>query len=106
MRGLLSQASSHLGFTLLPTRVNSGPISPPTRLPAAFCTAWHDAQNDWQYKLAPAAGSGGVTRVRPILSPATGVLLAMRNADISRASSSLNLKFGIVAVAAYACGSF
>ena len=34
------------------------------------------------------------------LSPGTGVLLAIRNAEMSRASSSLSLKFGIVAVAA------
>jgi hypothetical protein len=29
----------------------------PTRLPAAFCTAWQEAQKDSPYKLAPAAGS-------------------------------------------------
>ena len=34
------------------------------------------------------------------VSPAIGVLLAMRNAEMSRASSSVSLKFGMVAVVA------
>ena len=35
-----------------------------------------------------------------------GALWSIKNAEMSRASSSLNWKFGIVAVTAYACGSF
>ena len=34
------------------------------------------------------------------VSPGIGVLLAIRKAEISRASGSLNLKFGMVAVTA------
>src|ERR1700674_2077464 len=100
MRGLSSHACSHSGLTLLPIRVNSGPTSPPTRLPAAFCTAWHEAQKDSPYKVAPAAGSDDAFAESVVVSPGSGALLAIRNADTSRASSSLSLKFGIVAAAA------
>src|ERR1700674_2558884 len=107
MRGLRSHARSHSGFTLFPTRVSSGPASPPTTFPAAFCTAWQEAQKDSPYKLAPSVGSGVFASFATgTVSPGTGVLLAIRKAEISRASGSLNLKFGIVEVTAYACGSF
>src|SRR5215469_5076585 len=75
-------------------------------LPAAFCTAWQDAQKDSPYKVAPAAGSAEVLAETVAVSPRRGVLFAMRNAETSRASSSLSLKFGIVDVGAYICGSF
>jgi len=54
-------------------------------------------------QLAPAVGSGAFSfLLSGAVSPAIGVLLAIRNAEISRASGSLNLKFGMVAVTAYA----
>src|ERR1019366_3305727 len=100
-RGLCNHARNHSGFTLLPTRVNSGPTSPPTTFPAAFCTAWQEAQNDSPYRLAPAVGSGAFSfLVTGVVSPARGVLFEIRKAEISRASGSLNLKFGMVAVTA------
>src|ERR1019366_1168981 len=107
-RGLRNHARNHSGFTLLPTRVSSGPTLPPTTFPAAFCTAWQEAQNDSPYKLAPAVGSGAfwsfslslLAGLAGAVSPGMGVLLAIKKAEISRASGSLNLKFGIVAVTA------
>src|SRR5450631_2811582 len=109
MRGFRSQTWSHSGFTLLPMCVSSGPISPPTIFPAAFCVAWQEAQNDSPYRLAPATGSGRVLDTALMMgavSPAAVVLLLIRNAEMSRASLSLRLKFGIVVEAEYASGSF
>src|ERR1035437_3887092 len=95
-RGLRNHARNHSGFTLLPTRVSSGPTSPPTTLPAAFCTAWQDAQNDSPYKLAAAVGSGGAFEAGNVaVSPGSAVLFAIKKPDMSRASGSLSLKFGM-----------
>src|SRR5450755_1200313 len=55
--GACSQRRSQSGLTLLPTRVNSGARSPPTRLPAAFWMAWHEEQNKVPYKLLPASSA-------------------------------------------------
>src|ERR1019366_8237628 len=85
-RGLRNHARNHSGFTLLPTRVSSGPTSPPTTFPAAFCTAWQEAQNDSPYKLAPAVGSGAFWSFSLSLlaglggarSPRVGVLVPAR----------------------------
>ncbi len=45
-------------------------------------------------------GIGGAFAASVAVSPGSGVLLAIRNADMSRASSSLSLKFGMVDVEA------
>src|ERR1700674_84752 len=103
-RGLRNHARNHSGFTLLPIRVSSGPTSPPTTFPAASCTAWQEAQNDSPYKLAAAVGSGAFwslslpAGVTGAVSPGMGVLAAIKKAEISRASGSLNLKFGMAAL--------
>ena len=48
--------------------------------------------------LLPPSGSAPSTSFATgVVSPETGVLLAIRKADISRASGSLSLKFGMVA---------
>ena len=94
-------------FALLPIRVSSGPRSPPTILPAAFCTAWQEAQKDSPYSEAPAVASAGAPADAADFSApgsAIGVLCAIRNAVTSRASSSLRPKVGMVAVEEYACG--
>src|SRR5581483_3728463 len=100
MRGLRNQTRSHSGLALLPMRVSSGPTLPPTRLAAAFCTAWQDAQNDSPYRDVPAAGWAIFWLIGGALSPCNGVLLAIRKAEMSRTSSSFSLKFGMVAEAA------
>src|SRR5579859_3010252 len=96
--GSRSHLLIHSGFTLDPMRVSSGPMSPPTINPAAFCTAWHDAQKDSPYTLAPSCASAGTT-AGDFELPAGSVaeLCAIKNAEMSRASASLSLKSGMVA---------
>ena len=63
-------------------------MSPPTTFPAAFCTAWQEAQNDSPYRLAPAVGSGACRiflAVTAAVSPASGVLLGdQKSRNIAR----------------------
>src|ERR1700676_4638343 len=96
-RGLRNHRRIHSGFTLMPIRVSSGPTSPPTTFPAAFCTARQEAQNYSPYNLAPPVGSGDfwplLGGLNAAVSPRIGMLFAIRKAEISRASGSLNLKF-------------
>src|SRR5690349_8331044 len=91
--GLFSQRCSHSGFTLLPTRVSSGPTFPPTRLPASFCTAWHDEQKDAPYKVAAVVMSGDpppAGALNGTCEAVEGLLCAMRKAEMSAASWSLS----------------
>src|ERR1017187_1429881 len=66
--GACSQRRSHSGLTLLPTRVNSGARSPPTRLPAALWMAWHEEQNKVPYKLLPASSASSLDGAATVFS--------------------------------------
>src|SRR5579859_7129982 len=91
--GACSQRRSQSGFTLLPTRVNSGARSPPTRFPAAFWMAWHEEQNNVPYKLVPAGNAsppgGGATVFSSLREFSEAVLWAIRKEEMSAASWSL-----------------
>src|SRR5271169_4796283 len=106
--GACNQRRSQSRFTLLPTRVNSGARSPPTRFPAAFWMAWQEEQNKVPYKLVPACTAsspcGGAALFNSLREFSEAVLCATKKDAISAASWSLNRKFGIVDDAAYACG--
>src|SRR5450631_2067848 len=92
--GACSHRRSHSGLTLLPTRVNSGARSPPTRFPAAFWMAWHEEQNKVPYKLVPACTApsleGDAALLNSFLEFSEDVLCATKKAAMSAASWSLN----------------